>query len=336
MESIGTNVVSSTTGKTIVAPKQLSQEEILASLGAAPTMLDVPDLDVEHVQIFGGPGTGKTTLAGLMAEFFHILWFDGDKGLKALQSNLPQELLKRIIPIRIPDNTQYPIFVATMLRVITGRQVDICIEHGIVGCGVCKAASAQQITVALNKLPKNWIVVMDSMTQFKASCIAQIMHKLGMLEMGDTDDNARFDWQNNGWSMLSNRIEKFGNYIKDLECDFISISHETMAQQEDKSNKLVATAGSDPSSRSFAKYFGTQVYSQIVNNRHHFASSSTYANNIQTKSRANVALEKMKVPSLIHVFRPKEAEELLKGSFNEWFFSDRKGPQPKPKEIISV
>jgi len=35
--------------------------------------------------------------------------------------NLPPELLMRIHPIKIPDNTLNPIMVGTMLRVITGK-----------------------------------------------------------------------------------------------------------------------------------------------------------------------------------------------------------------------
>lgn len=322
-------------------PKILTPQEITDSLIQIPNMLESEDHEFEHVIMYGDSGTGKTTLCGLLAEFYNILWFDGDKGLTAIRNNLHPELLKRIRTVRIPDSTANPIFVDTMLRVITGRQVSICMPHGVVDCPYCKfKEEAKKITVALSNLPKNWIVVQDSLTQFVASAHAKVHYRVNpaALKTGDVDDFWRgskgdaFDY----WGAMRNIMEKFGNYTKDLECQFVCISHGLMAEMDDGAKKLVPVSGSENASKNFARYFGTEINAKVVNGKHVFVSSSTYSSTVQTKSRSNIALEKMPVPSLLHIFNPQIANEQLKGSYTEWFFGDRKLPAPKPKEILPL
>jgi len=325
----------------IVAPKQLTSEDLTAGLLALPSLLETSIDEVDHIIIYGKSGTGKTTLTGLLAEFFNILWFDGDKGMTALVNNLPSELLQRIHPIKIPDNTLNPIMVGTMLRVITGRPTKICLEHGAADCPNCTSIEKKKITVALNALPRNWVAVMDSQTQFIASALAQCHYKVNKKQLGkDTDDF----WSPSGgdvfdyWRYMRSISEKFGNYVKDLECQFVAIAHDMdITEGEGASKRLIATvpgSGSEAASINYARYYGTEVLAKKANYKLNYITSATYSNTEQTKSRANVKLEEKKIPSLIHIFRPKEAEELLKGSYTEWFFSDRKLPQPKPKGII--
>lgn len=314
-------------------------------------LLKIPDLltvgvdEVEHAIVYGEPGSGKTMLAGLLSEFFNILWLDGDKGLTTLVHGLHPEMLKRIRPIKIPDNTDWPIMVNTVLRVIKGTSCNVCLEHGVVDCIICKTGNKLSAIIELNAMPKNWIVVMDSQTQFYASILAFSYYKdTGKPYGSGVPPEWKGDWDFRGIAYKC--ADMFGNYMKDLKVQWISISHETLAPMEDGTNKLVPVAGSQNISSQYGKWFGSMIYAKRVNNKHHFFSSTLYSGSVQTKSRSGVVLEKKGIPSLLHVFRPKEAEELLKGSFNEWYLTEgykdikdrSKGKEqpPKPKELLLI
>jgi len=60
--------------------------------------------------------------------------------------------------------------------------------------------------------------------------------------------------------------------------------------------------GTTAFSRNTAKYFDHVVYCQVSNKKHNFASSTTYANNVLTGSRTDVALEVNKIPTLLDIF----------------------------------
>lgn len=336
---------------TPVPTKVWTTEELQNEILRVPTLQESKNDETEHVVLYGAPGTAKTTQAGLLAEFYNILWFDGDKGLTALINNLPEELTKRIRVIRIPDSTMYPVMVGTMLKVITGRRVKLCFEHGLVDCPVCGGKPELNANIALNHLPKNWIVVMDSQTQFVASALALAGHKVFGIKQGEELDFFRRFEKEEGyayWGGAKNVVETFGNYVKDLECWFVSIAHETQIDKAKTGEggvgkEIVPVSGSDNSSRSYIKYYGTCVHCYKENNRIKFLSSVTGSNTVQAKSRTGIYLENKPTPALLHIFNPKEAEQLLKGSFTEWYLEegwkdpkDRKRPAPKPKEILPL
>lgn len=330
-----------------VIPPQLSPTDITAALGKIPSLLEVGANEVEHVILYGETGSGKTTLAALLSEFFNILWFDGDKGLTAAINNCHPDMLKRIRVIKVPDNTDYPILCSTILRIVTGRKVNLCIEHGTTDCPICKTnPAAIRVDVELNTLPKDWIVVLDSQTQFYASVLAFAYYKdTGKQPGSGVPDDYKGDWDYRG--IAYQMCDKFGNYVKDLKCQWVSISHEVVTEMDDDvTKKVVPIGGSRNISSNYGKWFGSQVYAKRANNKHNFFSSSLYSSTVQTKSRSNVVLEAKSTPSLLHIFRPQEAEALLKGSYSEWWLSEgykdiskrTKGKEnpPKPKEILPI
>lgn len=312
--------------------KVVTPDMFSAALMAMPSLADTQINEMDHAIVYGEPGSGKTTLVGLLSEFYNLLWFDGDKGLTALKHNLHPELLKRIIPIRILDNTSTPNFCMTMLRVITGKPTRICLGHGIVECPICIASQKQLITVELNKLPKNWVAVTDSHTQFYVSTLAFAFYK----ETGKAANDVADDYKGNFdyWNIARNIVEKYGNYLKDLPCKYVSISHESLEDMENSTKKLVPVGGSSNANKNYAKYFGTEVNAKIVNGKHVFYSSTTATPGVQTKSRSNVALELKAVPSLLHVFNPDIADDCLKGSYSEWYFKE--GWKPKEKRDAKI
>ena len=181
-------------------PIQLTPKSITEILSAIPSLLEVGANEVEHVILYGETGSGKTTLAALLSEFFYILWFDGDKGLTAAINNCHPEMLRRIRVIKVPDNTDYPILCSTMLRIVTGRALTICITHGTTSCPICQQTpGAIQVPIELNKLPKNWVVVLDSQTQFYASVLAFAYYKdTGKSPGTGVPDDYKGDWDYRG------------------------------------------------------------------------------------------------------------------------------------------
>lgn len=327
------------------APVQITPDDLTIALGKLPSLAEVGLNESEHVILYGETGSGKTTLAALLAEFFNVLWFDGDKGLTAAFNNIHPTMQQRIRVIKIPDNTDYPIMCSTMLRIVTGRRQLLCVAHGTTDCPVCKQnPSAIQVPLELNKLPRNWVVVMDSQTQFYASVLAFAYYKdTGKAPGSGIPDDYKGDWDYRG--IAYQMCDKFGNYMKDLACQWVSISHEVVSEMDDDvTKKIVPVGGSKNISSNYGKWFGSQVYAKRANNKHNFFSSSLYSSTVQTKSRSNVVLEAQKTPSLLHIFRPKEAAQLLDGSYTEWWLSEgykdiskrSKGKEnpPKPKEIV--
>lgn len=321
----------------IQQPKVIDIAKATTLFAGVPSMMEVDDIDEEHVILYGPPKTGKTLAFGLLAEFFNLLVFDGDKGLKALYDNLPKEMLKRIIPIRMVDTPDYPLFFRGMLKVVTGRKITLCLEHGIHECPICnKNTEAKSIQVELEALPSNWVVGMDSQTQFVNSAIRHItlqVHtdaKTGKLK----EIPYEYKFERDQWMALKNIMDTFGSYVKDLRCPFVSISHETMVETEAGEKQLAPVSGSDNSSRGYAKFYGSVVFTRVVNGKHTYSSASTFNPKIQAGSRSNIALEKQGVPALLHLFRPKDAAELLKGSWTEWYLNGKSGVEPKVKDVL--
>ena len=129
-----------------------------------------------HILLFGPPKSGKSLLAGKLSSHKNLLWFDLEGGHNVL-FQLPPEQQERIELIDLPDTRGYPIAIETMLKVIKGARVDICELHGKVNCSICKSKQAAFVTVELNTLDSDTVVVVDSLTQLTNSAIAH-MHQI--------------------------------------------------------------------------------------------------------------------------------------------------------------
>jgi hypothetical protein len=247
-----------------------------------------------RVLVFGPPKSGKTQLAGSVAlnPKLNVLLFDLENGSDTLLK-LPAECHDRIEVISIPDTRGFPIAIETMLKVIKGGPVDICEQHGKVGCAICKSKSLPFSHVELNSLGPDTIVIVDSLTQLTNSAIAYIT------KAQSEDYKMEFD----DWANLGKLMETFLSYVQQAPYNIICISHETEVEMEDGKQKLVPTAGSRNFSRNTAKYFDEVVYCEVKNKKHVAASSTVYANNILTGSRTGNVLEsKPGEASLVSIF----------------------------------
>ena len=233
-----------------------------------------------RVLIFGPPKSGKTQLAGTLASEFNLVWFDLEAGIDTLKK-LPPEQQDRIEVLTIPDTRGFPIAIETLLKAIKGAPVEICEAHGKVACAICKKDGAPFTRVALNELPLDTVVVVDSLTQLTNSAIAHITKNQ------PEDYKLNYD----DWGNLGKLMDTFLSYVQQAPFNIVCISHETEVEMEDGKQKLVPTAGTRNFSRNTAKYFDEVVYCEVKNKKHVAASATTYANNILTGSRSGISLE---------------------------------------------
>ncbi len=246
-----------------------------------------------RVIIYGAPKTGKTLIAGELAEHYSLLYVGMENGHETL-FQLPAEWQERIELINIPDTRSYPIAIETVLKMVKGP-VNICEEHGKVSCMLCKREKREMIAVDLPKMGPEYVVIFDSLTQLSNSAIAFITKK-------EPDD---YKLTYDDWGNLGKLLDIFLSHIQQAGYNVIVISHETEAQTEGKKKTLVPVGGTRNFSRNIAKYFDHVIYAERKNLKHVFASSSCYATTILTGSRTNVEMEAEEKPSLLPIFKPE-------------------------------
>ena len=249
----------------------------------------------KRILLYGAPKTGKTKLAAELAEHFNVLYIGLENGHDTL-FNLPQATQEKIEVLNLPDSRSYPIAIETMLKVIKGVPVKVCELHGKVGCPICsKDASAAIMDLELQALGPDWVVIVDSLSQLTNSAIS-------FITKGKPDT---YKLQTDDWGDLGKLMDMFLSHVQVAKYNIICISHETAVEMQDGKEKLVATAGTRNFSRNSAKYFDEVIYCELKNKRHVIGSATSYANNIVTGSRGDVALEDFKDPKLIYLWKPE-------------------------------
>ena len=244
-----------------------------------------------RVIVYGGPKVGKTELVGGLSKVFNLLWIDTENGYVTL-TKLPPEQQSRIEIISLPDTRSYPIAIETLLKVFTGAKVEICDAHGKCGCMLCKKDGKPFVTVELNALDNDTIVVVDSLTQVANSAMAFITK--------NQPDDYKYDWED--YRKQGTLMDKLLSSMQQASYNLCVITHEVEAELEDGKKKLVPAAGTTNFSRNTAKYFDHVIYAQVMNKKHAFGSSTTFGNSLVTGSRTNVEIEKQTAPTLLDIF----------------------------------
>jgi len=264
-----------------------------------------------RVLLFGGPKTGKSLIAGQLAEYYNLIWVDMENGHETL-FQLPPEWQEKIELINLPDTRSYPIAIETCLKMVKGS-VSICEQHGKVGCMICKRVQTDRCKstddsikhieigkelftdVDLPNMNHNSVVVFDSLTQLSNSAIAFITK--------DQPDDYKLNYDD--WGNLGKLLDIFLSHIQQAGYNVIVISHEIEAETEGKKKTLVPVGGTRNFSRNIAKYFDHVIYAERKNRKHIFASSTQYATNILTGSRTDVRVEDAEKASLLAIFKPE-------------------------------
>lgn len=248
-----------------------------------------------RIIIYGAPKSGKSLIAGKLAEYYKLIWVDMENGHETL-FQLPSSWQENIELVDLPDTRSYPIAIETVLKMVKGK-VSICEEHGKVSCMICKRAEADTIEVDLPSLGPESVVVFDSLTQLSNSAISFITK--------NQSDDYKLDY--NDWGNLGKLLDIFLSQIQQAGYNVIVISHETEAETEGKKKTLVPVGGTRNFSRNIAKYFDHVIYAERKNKKHVFSSSTTYATTILTGSRTGVALEDAgaEEASLLQIFKPE-------------------------------
>lgn len=260
----------------------------------------------KRVLLYGGPKSGKSLLAGKLAEYYNLHWFDAENGYSVL-TQLPVTWQERIDIIAVPDSRVMPMAVETWLKVIKGTEHFVCEAHGKCSCALCKKQGLVENRVCFNELGPQDIVVFDSLTQFTNSCISNIT-KLQA-------DDYKMDFGD--WGQLGVLIDKFLSQVQAARYNIVCITHESEVEMEDGRSKLVPVSGSSKSSRNTAKYFDDVIYVEVRNKKHVVGSSTAYSNTAVTGSRSGVELEKAgdKGASLLDIFTSwKDAPKVVTNS----------------------
>lgn len=240
----------------------------------------------QTVLVYGGPKTGKTQIAGLLAKFFNLVWFDLENGYATLLK-LPKEAQSNIDLISLPDTKGYPIAIETMLKVVTGKApVTICELHGKVSCPVCNKALRDGMDVDFTEVDvhshkPNTIVVIDSLTQLGTSALSHVLKNQPDLYKPEWED-----YRDQG--ML---LEKVLSSIQQAKYHVLCLTHVIETHAADKSIKLGPLCGTGSFSSKVAKYFGHVVLLEVKNREHRAGSSTGFSLNALTGSRTDISIE---------------------------------------------
>lgn len=246
------------------------------------------------VMLFGAPFTGKSLLAGKLAEHFNLIYVDMEDGHDVL-FQLPEEWQEKVEVIELPDTSSYPIAIETCLKMVK-MKVKICWKHGKVGCPSCSREYPDNFTeFDPNNVPDDTIVIFDSSTQLTSSAINHITKA--------KPDDYKLEYDD--WGSLGKLMDVFFSHIQNAPYKCIVISHVTEAEQEDGKKLLFPVAGSRNFSTNVAKFFDHVVYLERKNKKHLAASSTKYHNGIMSGSRTNAKLEDMdEHATLLSIFAP--------------------------------
>ena len=268
----------------------------------------------KRVIVYGASFAGKSLLVGKLAEHFNLIWVDLEAGHGVLHQ-LPEAYRAKIEIIDLPDTRSYPIAIETVLKIVKGA-VDVCEEHGKVGCMLCKKAAityAKQMEedhslepreytthVDVNSMDGNSILVIDTLTQLSNSAISNITK--------NQPDDYKLNYDD--WGNLGKLLDTVLSHVQQARYNVVVISHENEVTTEGKKTTLAPTGGTRNFSRNITKYFTDVVYLERKNKKHTCISTTTSSTSVIAGSQSGVDLSLGGEPSLRPLFKPELAPKV--------------------------
>jgi hypothetical protein len=258
------------------------------------TALAVTDSKMEKPQsilIYGGPFTGKTSMAMELANHGYRIWFlDLDAGALVGLNVVKPENWDKVMVANVPDTPQNPVGIRTVGRffskALKDQVIKICEKHGEVACVLCKPP-AEFMEFPVGTFDSHDVVVVDNCTTFARSALNQASQEtIKKLE----SKFQKVEWDNyNYQGMLLDNV--FSN-MKRCKFHRIFISHEDVVEAADGTEKIYPIGGTRSYSRNVAKDFDHVVRLRIENKQHKGVSSTTGSNTSIQGSRTGGCIEK--------------------------------------------
>ena len=272
----------------------------------------------QKVEIYGPPKTGKTLLAGLVAEHFKTTWLDLEHGYLTLKQ-LPIASQKNINLIRIPDDRTNFQAMKSMLYLTDGKPTLICDLHGTIGaiCMKCKALPPERRgvvqTIDIESMGKDELVVVDSITQLSVSAMGYAFK--GKQMMGNLNDATIGKQEYSHYTIQGFMLDKILTAVQQSQANWIMISHEEALPQEDGGEKIVPMAGTRNFSKNSARYFDHCVRTSVFNGRYDRNSSALTDAKVLAGSRTGIDLRTDTTKGIVDLLRSvkgSDAETAIK------------------------
>jgi hypothetical protein len=247
------------------------------------------------ILVYGDSGSGKTRFVATAAEIPEIrkiVWIDLENGKDTiLNQGLSDAALQKIQLISMYDTRKDPYAMNTMLRMFSSSaDISLCEEHGRMNCLPCTQGKKPFHIFNMTKLTHSDLVVIDSGSQL-SDCGVNALLK------GQPDEAIL---QIQEWGTVNNWLKSILQVVQACRyTNYAVISHVLYDEEYQGTgpNKVLLRTrqfpliGTKNFSTAVGKYFGTIVHLEVSGKKHKGGSSTTYRQNIQTKSRLNVSIE---------------------------------------------